>query len=195
MLIRYCTFKEGVSKLKQVTGHNHCSMQWYIVGIITGGVPPQFLAAIQALMDFWYLAQMHFFNEHGLQQLDTALQSFHTHKGSIIATGGCSKHFHIPKLELLQHVVPSIQDLGAIMQWSTDITEHAHVTEVKNPTHVGNVTRVDRLTPRSMILTLREVLTKRHCILKERLRLWTRDEWTKSQSDGLQICKTDAVIA
>ena len=56
------------------------------------------------------------------------------------------------------------------------------------------VTQVDRLMSRSMILTLREVLTKRHCVLKERLRLGTRDKGTKSQSDGLQIRKTDAVI-
>ena len=89
-------------------------------------------------MDFRYLAQMHSFNEHALQQLDTALQSFHTHKGSIITAGGCSEHFHIPKLELLQHVVPSIRDLGAVMQWSADITEHAHVTKVKNPECAGN---------------------------------------------------------
>ena len=25
-----------------------------------------------------------------------------------------------------------------MMQWSTDVTEHAHVTEVKNPAHAGN---------------------------------------------------------
>ena len=58
-----------------------------------------------------------------------------------------------------------------------------------------SVTWVDRLMSRSMILTLREVLTKRHCILKARLGLWIRDERTRSQSDGLQIHKTDAVIA
>ena len=61
--------------------------------------------------------------------------------------------------------------------------------------HSSDVTRVDRLTSRSMILTLREVLTKRHCVLKARLELWTRDEGTRSQSDRLQIRKTDAVIA
>ncbi|KAF8546129.1 hypothetical protein OG21DRAFT_1427879, partial [Imleria badia] len=96
------------------------------------------LAAIRALMDFRYLAQMHSFDEHVLQQLDTALQSFHANKDSIIAARGCSEHFCISKLELLQHIVPSIQDLGAVMQWSAAITEHAHVTEVKNPMRVGN---------------------------------------------------------
>ncbi|KAF8548997.1 hypothetical protein OG21DRAFT_1422028, partial [Imleria badia] len=101
-------FKEGVSKLKQVTGCDHRSIQQYIVGVIAGAVPLRFLAAIWALMDFRYLAQMHSFDEHVLQQLDTALQLFHTNKDSIIAARGRSEHFHVPKLELLQHVIPSI---------------------------------------------------------------------------------------
>ena len=80
-----------------------------------------------------------------------------------------------------------------------NILHHAK-PHVSSHTKVGMmgwacVTWVDRLTSRSMILTLRKVLTKRHCILKVRLRLWTRDEGTKSQLDRLQIHKTDAVIA
>ncbi|KAF8547967.1 hypothetical protein OG21DRAFT_1489777 [Imleria badia] len=72
-------------------------------------------------------------------QLDTALQMFHDHKDSIITAGAhSSDHFHVPKLELLQHVVPVIWDSGAIMQWSADATEHAHVTEVKNPVCARN---------------------------------------------------------
>jgi hypothetical protein len=40
-------------------------------------------------------------------------------------------HFNIPKLELFQSVEPSIRANGAIIQWSADITEHAHITEIK----------------------------------------------------------------
>ncbi|KAF8546705.1 hypothetical protein OG21DRAFT_1527650 [Imleria badia] len=137
-MVGYHQFSEGVLKLKQVTGRNHCSMQHYIVGIIAGAVPPRFLTTICALMDFRYFAQLPSFDEHALQQLDAALQTFHKYKHSIIAAGTCSDHFNIPKLELLQHVVPSIQDSGAIMQWSANIMEHSHVTEVKNPTWAGN---------------------------------------------------------
>ena len=137
MLVGYRGFKEGVSKLKQVTGRDHRAMQQYIVAIIAGAVPPRFLTAIHVLIDFRYLAQMPSFNEHALQELDSALQSFHDHKDSIITAGVC-EHFRIPKLELLQHVVPSIRDSGAVMQWSADVTEHTHVTEVKNPARAGN---------------------------------------------------------
>jgi hypothetical protein len=66
------------------------------------------LTAVRAVMDFRYLAQMPPFDEHALHQLDAALQLFHDHKDSIITIGTHSEHFHIPKLELLQHVVPSI---------------------------------------------------------------------------------------
>jgi hypothetical protein len=89
-------------------------------------------------MDFRYLAQMPSFNEPVLHQLDAALRLFHDYKDSIITIGMRSEHFHIPKLELLRHVVPSIRDSGPVMQWSADITEHAHVTEVKNPAPAGN---------------------------------------------------------
>ena len=44
----------------------------------------------------------------------------------------------IPKLELLQSVIPSIQLSGAIMQWSADITEHPHIQEIKILACTGN---------------------------------------------------------
>ena len=39
------------------------------------------------------------------------------------------------------------------------------------------------------LLTLREVLMKRHCILKEVLRVRTKDEGTESQPDELWITR------
>lgn len=69
MLVGYRRFSEGISKLKQVTGRDHSSMQRYIVGIIASTVPACFLTAICALMDFRYLAQLPSFNDHMLQQL------------------------------------------------------------------------------------------------------------------------------
>ncbi|KIK15429.1 hypothetical protein PISMIDRAFT_115164, partial [Pisolithus microcarpus 441] len=100
--------------------------------------PPCFLAAICTLLDFCYLAQMPIFDEQALAKLDAALASFHTHKDAILAASGCLEHFQIPKLEFMQHVVPSICASGAPMQWSVDITEHAHVMEIKNPACAGN---------------------------------------------------------
>ncbi|KIK15587.1 hypothetical protein PISMIDRAFT_16428 [Pisolithus microcarpus 441] len=138
MPVSYRSFTDGVSKLKQITGHDHHSIQWYVLSIVAGAVPVTFLAAIHGLLDFHYHAQMPAFNEHALAKLNTALDAFHTHKHAVLATGGRSEHFHIPKLELMQHIVASIRTLGAPMQWSADVTEHAHVTEIKNPACAGN---------------------------------------------------------
>ena len=52
--------------------------------------------------------------------------------------GAWKDSWGIPKLELLQSVVPSIRLSGAIMQWSADITEHAHIQEIKIPARAGN---------------------------------------------------------
>ena len=48
-------FTEGISSLKQVTGHKHRDVQHYIIGVIAGAIPKNFLIAIRASMDFWYL--------------------------------------------------------------------------------------------------------------------------------------------
>ena len=144
--IRYCSFDKGVSKLKQVTGCDHRAIQHYIIRIVAGAVPPQFLIAIHGLLDFRYLAQMPSFNETVLSKLDAALQSFHDNKEAIIATGVCS-HFEIPKLELLQHAVPSIWASGAVLQWLANVTEHAHVTEIKKPAVLGTIKTIIHKLP------------------------------------------------
>lgn len=65
------------------------------------------------------------------------LQLFHDNKDAIMQA---STHdsWEIPKLELLQSVVSSIQHSGHIIQWSADVTEHAHIQEIMVPTHASN---------------------------------------------------------
>ena len=47
-------------------------------------------------------------------------------------------NWYIPKLKLMQSVVPNIRANGIAFQYSMDETEHAHITEIKNPAHSGN---------------------------------------------------------
>ncbi|KAI5982093.1 hypothetical protein EDD15DRAFT_2403257 [Pisolithus albus] len=142
--VGYRSFGEGVSKLKQVTGRDHHAVQRYIVGVIAGAVPPKFLLSINALLSFRYLAQMPRFDHDALARVEMALKTFHDNKAAIISSGrrqgsnGPLQHWEIPKLELLQHVVSSIHNSGAVMQWTADVTEHAHVTEIKQPARTGN---------------------------------------------------------
>ncbi|KAH9965577.1 hypothetical protein BJV74DRAFT_879971 [Russula compacta] len=51
-------FKDGVSRLKQVTGQEHRNIQHYIVAVIAGAASWDFVTAICSLMDFHYLAQV-----------------------------------------------------------------------------------------------------------------------------------------
>ena len=101
-------------KLKQVTSRDHLSAKRYTIGAIAGAVPPKFLTAISALLDFHYLTQMPWFDDNTLASVEAALRTFHANKSTIIAAGarqgsnGPLKHWEIPKLELLQNVVASI---------------------------------------------------------------------------------------
>lgn len=138
-------FKEGISKLKQVTGREHRDVERYMVTIIAGAVPKKFLIAIRALMDFRYLGQAPILDDDDCTHLDNSLAEFHAHKQAILDAGARVgkggrpiNDWAIPKLEMFQSVTASVRDSGAPHQWSADITEHGHITEVKDPGTHGN---------------------------------------------------------
>jgi hypothetical protein len=137
-------FKEGITKLKQVTGRDQRNIQHYIISIIADAVPPQFVLALRSLMDFRYLAQSPLIDDNVCQHISNALTLFHQNKQAIMDAGAhCGKngpilHWEIPKLELLSSVVPNIKSNGIASQWSADFTEHAHIPLVKDPASAGN---------------------------------------------------------
>ncbi|KAG2084572.1 uncharacterized protein F5147DRAFT_782430 [Suillus discolor] len=118
--------------------------QHYIVGIIAGAAPTQFIMAIRTLLEFRYLVQAPQFSDETLMELDNCLRLFHEHKQGVVDAGawrgkdGGFKSWVIPKLELLQGVVPSIWLLGILTQWSADPTKHTHIAIVKVPARAGN---------------------------------------------------------
>ena len=141
----YRRFSDGISTLKQVTGRDHREIQRYLIAVIAGAVPPRFLIAIRALMDFRYLAQALVIDEDTCLKVEAALSEFHDHKDSILtAKARCGKgnkpidNWYIPKLEFFQSVGPEIRANGAPSQWSADLTEHAHITEIKEPARSTN---------------------------------------------------------
>ncbi|KIJ18220.1 hypothetical protein PAXINDRAFT_27391, partial [Paxillus involutus ATCC 200175] len=48
---------------------------------------------------------------------------FHDNKDAIMHHGAWT-NWEVPKLELLQSMVPSIIQSGAVMQWTVNVTEH-----------------------------------------------------------------------
>jgi hypothetical protein len=140
----YRYFRQGISKLKQVTGREHRDCQRYIVSIIADAVSPNFTLAIRALMDFRYLSQANLLSDDDCRKIVASLDLFHSHKQAILdadarrGKNGPLDNWNIPKLEFLQSVVPHIKYNGVPIQWSADYTEHAHVEVIKDPASSGN---------------------------------------------------------
>ncbi|KIK21685.1 hypothetical protein PISMIDRAFT_12174 [Pisolithus microcarpus 441] len=134
-------FKSGITKLKQVGGRTQRDVQRYLVVVIAGTAHPDVVAAVCALTEFRYLAQAPVITEEGCEKIAAALAKFHHYKQAIIdgglrrgdQSGSILEHWEIPKLELLQSVVPSISQVGSVLQWSADTMEHAHIEVVKDP--------------------------------------------------------------
>ena len=131
------------------------------MGVIADIAPCGVVTAIRALMDFRYLAQAPIIDDEGCNAITTALDTFHAHKHAITDAGGHHgkreplTHWQIPKLELLQSVVPSIKQSGVPEQWSADLTEHAHIMMIKNPARSSNNNNYDPQICRSLDRTER----------------------------------------
>jgi hypothetical protein len=143
-------FHGGISKLKQVTGRAQRDIQRSIIAVSADAAPSAVITAIRALMDFRYLVQSPRIDDNVLGRISAALDEFHANKHAIIA-GGFRRgqrnrvidNWFIPKIELMQSIVPSIRNSGVIMQWTADTTEHAHITEIKDPARSSNNNNYD----------------------------------------------------
>ncbi|KAI5988871.1 hypothetical protein F5J12DRAFT_907673 [Pisolithus orientalis] len=125
--VGFCHFKGGVAKLKQVTGCMHCNVQHYIIGVIAGAAPPKIITAIHF--------QAYCIDDNDLCIISSVLDKFHVHKHK---GNKPIKNWHIPKLELMQSIIPSVKCVGGTIQWTTDVTEHTLVLEIKTPTSTSN---------------------------------------------------------
>ena len=143
-------FKEGISSLRQVTGQMHRDIQRTIIAVISGSAPCDVVIAVCSLMDFRYRVQAYWITEVDIELINSALQEFHAHKASIITNG--LRHgkgnkpidnWYIPKIELMQSMAPSISRVGVAIQWSANITEHAHIDQIKDPARASNNNNYD----------------------------------------------------
>ena len=169
----YQHFYEGISNLKQVTGREQRDIQRYILVVIADAVPPWFLVAIRALLDFRYFAQSSVITEDVCGHIHNALSLFHQHKDAILDAGARRgkkdkiDNWRIPKLELLQSVTANIRLNGVACQWSADFMEHEHIKVVKDPVHSGNnrnnepqicwyLDRIEKIRHFSLVTALRD---------------------------------------
>ncbi|KAG1724787.1 hypothetical protein EDB19DRAFT_1599790, partial [Suillus lakei] len=90
-------------------------IQCSIIAVSAGAAPSTVIAAVQALMEFRYLIQSPRIDDNDIERISGALTEFHTNKHAITAGGFCHgtknkviDNWYIPKLELMQSIVPSI---------------------------------------------------------------------------------------
>ncbi|KAG1827386.1 uncharacterized protein BJ212DRAFT_1258179, partial [Suillus subaureus] len=62
----------------------HHSVQCYIIGMIAGAAPANFISAIHALTEFRYLTQALHFTDKQVVELDCCFKAFHWLKHSIV---------------------------------------------------------------------------------------------------------------
>ncbi|KAI9458069.1 hypothetical protein HD554DRAFT_2029768 [Boletus coccyginus] len=134
----------GISTAKQTGGKEHRDLERLLPAVAAGAIHPNVLRALRAITEFIFVAQRAYHDEETLHSLSEALREFHYYKQSIIEAGGRRgkngplNHFHIPKLELAQHVMRSTRAMGVPYQWTSDIMERCHITHVKTPFRLSN---------------------------------------------------------
>ncbi|KAL4070606.1 hypothetical protein J3A83DRAFT_4372795 [Scleroderma citrinum] len=110
-------FSNRITKLKQVGRQTQRDIQQYTIAVITGAASADVVIVLCALMEFQYFSQAPTITSIMHNKIKCALQEFHDHKHAIIEGGLCCgqqtnavlKHWHIPKLKLMQSVAPSIK--------------------------------------------------------------------------------------
>lgn len=138
-------FRNGFTRFRQHTGKETKDLERVFLGILVGhkSVTGGFLKAMRGLLDFIYLAQYESQSTVTLGYLQEALQTFHKYKRYIADSGvrdgpRQNGEFHIPKIELMQHVKRLIELLGSAPQFSSEQTERCHIDMAKVPYKATN---------------------------------------------------------
>jgi hypothetical protein len=100
---------------------------------IEGHVPQKMVQALQALMDFIYIARRDIIDANDLIKLDDALERFHNYRTIFQECGIRPTGFNLPRQHSLIHYHVHIQEFGAPNGLCSSITESKHIKAVKEP--------------------------------------------------------------
>ncbi|KAF8906944.1 hypothetical protein CPB84DRAFT_1844079 [Gymnopilus junonius] len=124
-------FKNGISKLSQISGSECKNMAKILLGCLVSLMAQQGIKAVKALLDFIYLAQYTSHNKETLDYMKNALEEFHDNKQYFINIQ-CQEHLNLPKLHSLIHYVDSIELFGMTNNYNTEMFEHLHIDFAKH---------------------------------------------------------------
>ena len=138
-------FRDGFTRFRQHTGKETKDLERVFLAVIAGhpNVTAGITKAMRAFLDFIYLAQYESHSTATLRYLRDALKDFHRYKHHIADSGvrsGARRNdeFHIPKIELMQHVPRLIELLGTAPQFTSEQTERCHIDMAKQPYKATN---------------------------------------------------------
>ena len=103
---------------------------------IEGFVPRDVIRCFHAYLDFCYIARMSIFTQPTLNQLDEALERFHTYRVVFQQLGvrnPTSSGFSLPRQHAIVHYRQHIENFGAPNGLCSSITESMHIAAVKRP--------------------------------------------------------------
>jgi hypothetical protein len=132
-----CHFKKGITSVKQWTGTEHKEMQKVFVSVRAGTVNNKVLTVVWAIIDFIYYAQLHSHSTKTLAVLQKCLETFHANK-KIFVELQIRKHFNIPKLYNIQHIMGSIMALGSANGYNSESPECLHIDFAKDAYNASN---------------------------------------------------------
>ena len=137
-------FAKGISWLSRVTGKEHKNMSRFLLGLVAdlpvpGGQvsPRRIIAAVRAVLDFLFLAQLPSHSASTLARLDDALARFHDNK-DVFVNLSIRNHFNLPKIHSLIHYSASIRLFGTTDNYNTEQTERLHIDIIKDAYEATN---------------------------------------------------------
>lgn len=130
-------FLQGISHLSRVTGTEHDQITRFLLGIIIDIRLPgnlsnaRLLKAVRGVLDFLYLAKYPVHNTHTLDQMEQALDAFHSNKDVFVQLG-IRNNFNLPKLHFLGHYRKLFENFGTSDNFNTEYTERLHIDMAKD---------------------------------------------------------------
>jgi len=105
---------------------------------IEGHVPAEMIQAIRAFLEFCYIVRCNILDTKSLDELEDALNHYHTYRMIFQECGVCPDGFNLPRQHSLLHYLQLIREFGAPNGLCSSITESKHIKAVKEPWRCSN---------------------------------------------------------
>ncbi|KAF8634713.1 hypothetical protein AX17_004123 [Amanita inopinata Kibby_2008] len=132
-------FSKGISSLSRLTGQEHNQMCHFLLGLLIAApfklpnaqYDQRVIRAIRAILDFIYLAQLPMHSTRTLEQLESALDTFHGYM-TVFIDLNIHTNMNLPKLHSFRHYIETVKLFGTVDNYNTEYTERLHIDLAKD---------------------------------------------------------------